>query len=97
MNKRDAIRQTYLELPVGSSNRKIAEVTEQRHGFRPRPQDLYAAIGKESTREAEDFSGKGVIEAKAAAKYFESFDQYHRCVVMLNKLTNSQDGSDGRP
>jgi len=91
--KSEKIRETYRSLPVGSSNRDVAEAVERQHGVTVTPQAIYGAIGAETTREAHAFTGPQVLEAKATAQHFPSFDAYHDCVGMLRRITSVRRGT----
>ena len=73
--KSEKIRETYRSLPVGSSNRDVAEAVERQHGVTVTPQ------------------GPQVLEAKATAQHFPSFDAYHDCVGMLRRITSVRRGT----
>ena len=89
MTKAEQIRDAYLGLPAGASNRQVAEETERKHGFKPTPQSIYGAIGNEGRREAHRWTGVQVLEAKAAAQHFPSLEAYHECVGMIRRISHT--------
>lgn len=86
MKNADKIRLSLEELgDHQASNREIAIHCESEYGFRPSSQAIYACVGSEKSRRAENFNGRELMDIKSFAKrkFSGDFNRLERAVKVV--------------
>lgn len=86
MKNADKIRMSLEQLgDHQASNREIALYCENEYGFLPSPQAIYACVGSEKSRRAENFNGRELMDIKSFAKrkFAGDFNRLERAVKVV--------------